>query len=984
MLFDNPNLLSNEEIREQLIQDGNSAELVDSIIQQFWIHDWGNSFISIKEHFNQLKKYLIQVKPKQFSRFDFYTFYFDSIPSFKKMSVPFQRVAIVFELMQTDRIETKNFNELLKELRLTKYLNLKFFIDAKLIFLEEKEGKQIATWAHHTLTEYLSATYILNQKDILQTVDKFMCSSETGVNTYIPSWLGTLRFLLEKKSEMFIHWLNVNLKTNPDFLNDKMAEVFAFDTPMNINDADKSTLFHLIYDSYQEKKWWIPVWAYHNLHKFVNKGIYKTLKDKVNDKEPYENRGNIAAVIDGMLQNNHPLLTSDEKSFWRAKLIVFANDKNPNGVLQRHALAALENFVGDDSIIESVGSNYQNNDSLVREAFLSLCQKVNPNSPISIAHFISGITEDSAHIYARNALYHITSAEGIKYFLTNASDNQKFVREFLDKESIFNDEKKQADRPILDNIRKNLNSETVTFIKKLIINSITGEKLYKSGDSYFLQQLALLVKSKVPNYLEQLIETIQSLKPEEKSRIFINNFEGILSVLLEPNKLEGLEKVFNDTIHHHAGYTLAEAIRLAPKNGNPLGNAVLKKGIELGITVNPETLPKYDNSIKERELEIYKQFKKYLSPPIKGRYFPEVFRYFTENQKIIEAQMNDSEMRRLLWLAIDVNLKKIDPKKIKVHYKDQESKSGEYTIDATIGYFGDVLRLIHKLEPKILQTPENRKKVINFIPFVYSNDLKIIQDILGSVNDEELSSLNSTMMNKNNDARYLIPQTYIYFTKIFPNLKSPKEVLISFVKDKQISDSDRDYALRTLEIYITSGDKKIEKFLLTVWDSKIRNPFSDTANALLISVFQNEAAIAWRFKTVKNNASPFHREEGAHSVGGLELELDNLSFAKPLIELKNEKYLDQFIGLLNFSLRLSKDDDYREYVNYLWRIAIAFVIRDDFLLSPNALNILKKWASGNKNSPHINWFNKRLEQARIEVSQNLKRFYDIRSAVKQL
>ncbi|OGG12894.1 hypothetical protein A2773_01645 [Candidatus Gottesmanbacteria bacterium RIFCSPHIGHO2_01_FULL_39_10] len=983
MLFDDPNLLSNEEIGTQLKQNGYSADLIESIIQQFWIHDWGNSFIANKEYFEVLQKFLAEKKAETFSRFDFYTFFYSTtVPDYEKVSKSLQKIAVVFELMQTDHIAVRDFEEILKELNLTE-ISLQFLVNAKLITIFEEDEKQIAKWIHHTLTEYLSAIYLLDQKEIIKTVDRFTSSSESGTITFIPSWAGTLRFLVEKDSKTFIDWLEANLKANPDFLNDQLTEVIVFSTPVSIPEGYKTKLFHLVYDSYQEKKWWIPVWAYHNLYKFINAEIYKTLKDNANDTR-YEYRANTAATIDGMLRNSHPLLTPGEKDFWKEKLIAYAKEEGTNGVLQRHSLAALENFVGDNSIIEAVVVNDKSTDTLVREAFINMCKVVDPNSAISIGFFIRGISEDTSHIYARNALYSISSNEGIRTLLKGIVENQQFIHEFLDKESIFNKKEKQADEIIIENIRKNLDEENISLIKKLILNAFTGEENYRAGDSYFLQQLALLIKTREPQYLEEIILAIQKLTLEEKNRLFINDFEGVLSVLLEANELARLKEVFNDTLHHHSKYTFAEAIRLAPRNGNPNGESVLQKGIELGITVDPNKLPKYEDHLKERELGIYKQFRKYLSPPTKGQYFPQVFAFFVENQKVIESQMSDDEIQRLLELAIDSNLNKIDPEKIVVRYKDQENKTGEYTITSVAGHFADVLRLIYKLKPDILQTPENRRKVINFIPFAYSNDFKIIQDILGTVNDKELSTLNEIMLNDKNDARYLVPQTYIYFSKIFPNLKSPRVVLISFIKDKYISESDKDYALKTLENYITNDDRNIEKLLLTIWNPKERKAFSDSANAALVSIFRNEVAILWRFKILKDSAKPFHRQEGAHSVGTLEMELDYLAFAKPLIDLRDEKYLKQFIELLDFSLTLNADEQYKEYTNYLWRIAIAFVVRDDFFLSETAYESLKKWADKNKETPNINWFNKRLEMALTESKSARTRKNKVSEAIAVL
>lgn len=981
-MFDDPNKLSNEKIREELTKASVSQELIDSIVEQFWFHDWGNSFISFPDHFQSLQDYLSETKPIEFSRSDFYSYFLRKlISTYEALRMPLQKIALVFELMQTDQLPISEFNELLKKVDAPDELSIDSLKKANLLSITDTDGKVIAKWIHHTLTEYLAASYILQEKELLNVSTKFMIFSQSGINSFIPSWTGALRFLLEQKPESFLDWIIGFFDKNPDSLDDSLSEALVFSIPSSISVDRKARLFNLIYGYYQNKKWWIPVWAYHHLYKFVDNKTYKSLKSQL-DNNDFVHKGNIAATIDGMLIHKHSLLTKEERDFWKEKLIEYANDPNDNGVLQRHALAALENFKGETDIVQKVQSNADRKDSLVREAFINLCKEIDPNSPTSIEAFINAIEKDTVHIYARNALYFITSQKGIVTFLQGIANNQQFIHEFLEKESIFNNKEKQADKELIENIKKNLNTEVISLLKKIIILAFTGDRNYDAGKSYFLQRSVLIIQSKELGYLEELVETVKSLTKEEKNTLFINDIEGILSVLLKPDDLEKLRGVFTNELHHHAGYAFAEAIRLAPHTGNLNGDAVLKKGIELGITADPNTTKTYNDYQKQQEAKTYKQFQEFLSPPTEGKYFPQVFRYFVESQKVIEDNWRPEEKEMLLDLAINSNLKKIEPEKIKVRYKDQETKTGEYTISSIAGYFASVLQVIHILEPSVLKSTENRQKVINFIPFAYSNDLRIIEDILGEVTDEEIETLNKIMLDKGKDARYLVPQTYIYFSSKFQNLKSPKEVLISFATDPKITDSDRDFALKNLKKYLLTYDSDTETLLKSLWDKNARNSISDTANSLLISVFHDDEAINWRFNILKSEVKPHQTQEGGHWVGHFELELDSLSFAKPLIELGDEKYLDRFIELLDFSLTIIGKKEYWEYVNYLWRIAISFAIRDNFLLSESSINTLKLWAEENNKTSNINWFTKRLDASLEKATANLGRQNNISDALQ--
>lgn len=483
-----------------------------------------------------------------------------------------------------------------------------------------------------------------------------------------------------------------------------------------------------------------------------------------------------------------------------------------------------------------------------------------------------------------------------------------------------------------------------------------------------MRQIALLIQNDEPDYLDEFVQTIIKLDKEKQRILFINDVENVLSVLLQPDILDDLHENFKDFLHHHAGYALAQAVRLAPYTGNPNGDAVLKRGIELGITADPNVPQKQKDYQTEQNNKIYRQFQKFLSPG-EEKYFPQVFRYYIEEKKLLEKKSTTAEKKRLLNLAVKSNLDKIDPANIQMHYNNPETKSGEYTISSVASYFPAVLDVIHELNPKILQTPANKKKLINFIPFAYLSEFKHLQEILGDITDADIDPVNKVMLDKTKDVRYLIPQTYIYLAKVLPRLKSPKAVLLSFVEDPVFTDSDREYALENLEKYLSSSDTEVKTLLEKMWNLQSRNRISDLANELLITIFHDEKAINWRFEILKTSVTPFRRQEGFHSVGNAEMELDSKAFAKPLINLSDEKYLNQFIDLLNFSLTLVTKPDYREYVNYLWSIVIAFVARDEFLLSIEALTALKSWADQHLETPEINWLLKRISE--LSAQNNL-------------
>src|SRR3990167_10747654 len=94
--------LENQEIRKELSEYKFSSgfkpseKLIDSLLEQFWFHDFYNSFISDPIFLKHLLQYLNKTKPKKFSRYDFYKFLFDQILKDLKNRQLLHQIALSF------------------------------------------------------------------------------------------------------------------------------------------------------------------------------------------------------------------------------------------------------------------------------------------------------------------------------------------------------------------------------------------------------------------------------------------------------------------------------------------------------------------------------------------------------------------------------------------------------------------------------------------------------------------------------------------------------------------------------------------------------------------------------------------------------------------------------------------------------------------------------------------------------------------------
>ncbi|EKD56227.1 MAG: hypothetical protein ACD_58C00261G0001, partial [uncultured bacterium] len=713
----------------------------------------------------------------------------------------------------------------------------------------------------------------------------------------------------------------------------------------------------------------------------INSTNYELLKKEKNTSS-YITRGNIAAIIGGLLEANHPLIIKD-RELWKTQLIKYAKDTNDNGVLQRQAMHGLESFKGDTSILKHLPNYLLSQDALIKEAFISLISSIDPNHPITFNYLIQAISDDSAQIIARHALYQITTKSAIARLLKALATDHKFLHEFLDKESIFNNKQEIGDKKLINHIKKVLDPTIINMLKKIIIQALTLRENYDGGESYFLQQIALIVQFQQPNYLYHFIDSIRALNDTDKDNFFSTSPEHIIAVLLKPKDIKPVQQLMVVSLHRHAPITFSWAIQIAhDKKINPQGEKIYQKGLDLGIVTDQQTITQSDYKA-EQNVKIYKQFQDYLNPPAKDQYFPEVFRYYVKHHQVLDPIITSTEKKRLIKLAIKSNLDRIDTSKFQVHYQDQETKSGQFTISSLASYYGDLLRLGQLLFPKKLNL--YRQQIVNFIPYTFSDDSSTIAEIITNVTDQELKPINKIYLDKHDDRRYLHPQSYIYLVKQWkeqnPKLQTPKSVLESIISDPLIAEDNRESALEFYADIISSSDTNAHRLIRSLWQPKLRNSLSDLANSLLVSVFRDEDAISWRFTQIKAMAKPHITPTGVNGMGDFEQELLSLSFAKPLIELRNEKYLPQFIDLLDYSLQFTGKKDYWESVNYLWRISIAFVTNDNHSPSTIGISEYKNWVEKNKHFTYVNWFEKQFTTAISNSTNAQMRIKNISEAI---
>lgn len=976
--------LENQEIREVLSEYKFSSgfnpteKLIDSLIDQFWFHDFYNSFISDPIFLGYLCQYINKTKPAKFNRYDFYEFLFDQILKDLKKRQLLHQIALSFEMLQTDVLEPDHYGSLLKAVNAPKELfDASWMEKNRLAKISEREGKKLFIWEHHSLTEFLVAEHLLSYKNFLEEFQKLAILEQEGIIAFKPSWLGVLRFLMEsKRGSEIISWFVEFLEKYPDNIDDNVTELLVYESIEQIPQI-KSRIFTLVYEAYFKRIVWLPVWARSRIAQYVNQEFYKSLKEDIkewsNTTETFVRRGNVVSIVEGLFEYNNPLITESEKKFWRDKLIDFANNPKDegNGVLQRHSLAVLAYFK-DEKIIPLVAQNCfdETQDSLIRDEFIQFCYNSAPNSKVAVDYFIKGIKKGST-IYARHGLYKITTREGIEYFLSKISQDEEFLKAFLKHESIF--DKEGADQEFIKNIEQHATPRLIGELKKLVFTVMRVDDYYNEGQSKFLHQIVLLINKHDPKYLLEILEDAKNEKDEREVFGLIYESKELLAFLITKENVkqyfDALEGI-SDSVKRYAQYVVYNARRL---NGD-IGEQAYQEAMKLGFVEKVDegkSQKDFDEQQKKRKQDTYNSFLNQLEPS-PGQYMPSVFKYFLQSRKDIEEQWKEKDKRRLLKLAVE-GIQKIDPRQFKVKIESKHEGNSKFTWSTPAAYYGDILEILKEIAPE--EITQHRQSIIDFIPYEFDTGSTL--DFVQDVQDKELQWVNKVMSDKKDDRRYLIPQTYIYligeYAKSGCKLPSVKPVLESFIGDSEIQKHNQSSALENLVYFIDKSDTDTKSSLKRIFKEYKNQELAKIANSLLIIVYREEEAIDWRFNRIKSPLKFNHREvEGiVHSVGSDERELDSLSFAHPLLELKDEKYLDKFFKLLDYSFKVLKEKkteqeqkEYWEYINYLWKIVIAFVenLKDQGSFKP--LLSLENWVSKNPSEKDSNWLEARIRELR--------------------
>jgi len=953
-----------EYLKDTLIEDNNrifSDAEIDTIIQDFKEPNWESIILIPRylEKFVEFRKFCPSEKPTRSSLYNFFINERLEIEDSKRGAQDkviirrvLEKIALVMEIYQKNEILKDELLSIMEDVQSQMTGN---FLDmGKLQILFEhslwKDYGNTISYEDHTIQEYLASCELLRlggQKHLYDFV------VDPLLKEIHPSWFGTLGFCVDQDIELLEPFVDFGQREIDKVI--ESEEYHRFLTKVDVSrlsGEQKIRIFKKVFGQYQKEKIWIEWDIARRLALFFEASLNGYLKDWLKKSESRKAsemgrnilRGNIAQILGFIIGKD--LLDKEGKTFWKKKLIEFVNDENLNGVLQRHALFALESFK-DEAVIEKVQKAFTHPSDLVRDAFIAFCSEVAPNKQICIDYFIEGVKQDS--IYANRALEKIISKDSLKYLVEKLNNDMQFLKSIINDESIY----LKDDKNIFKNIDENYDNSMQSLLLEIIFKAVD---LHRSS-SLLVKKVAEVLRRHKPDVILDICDFILG---NDKYKKYLFEFEFLFSIVLTKETIgKVLEKLKN---LRYVDNILFRSLCLAKEKSAEEGNEIYEEGRKYLKNIykqSEEEMAKRAEAPSKGE-HIYKEFILRLEPG-KGKYRRDVFQYFAEKYEFLKDHLTDNDLSRFEKLTTDI-LKKVNPQegKFKVLQWDKENKNiVQFQISSSLTLFEDCLKVVYIRKIKV--DKDIRKNMINFIPFAQHEGLDNILKIASDIRSSELSYV-LKVHDSDNEKKYFRPYN---FTKVVRDNKlvAATSVLKAFVSDEKLQNYDRREALQCL------GEMESNyKYFESVFKNNIKkkNILADISNQILIEKFHQPKAIRWRIEEIKKRCFKFVEPKGAHSVSDVENELYEKRFAQPLIKLSSKDFIDEYLSLLDFSLQLlKKDKEYWSYSQYIWEIIIGYVRNLKYVKSQDPYSPIKKleeFIQKNSTQEGVNWFGKRLKE----------------------
>ena len=926
---------STGQVRQYLVRAGNSETDVDALLVRIMNFNHGKLLVQVPRYLFLLVEFIKSngiASVSQVSRNDLFEHFIYSKLDIEDKNLNtdtkaiikriLEKLALTMEIYQANSI-TKDelmtfFDDIQSDLKLSILSHTTLdVLYAKTILQESKSDLSSVEFENAEFQEYLAAKEITRFPEPHRVAFSF--AVEENIDEILPSWFNTLTFLVDMVPGMLEQLLEFS-GLRSGILKIADEGFLSFLSRVNTNTLSPEFRSHVFMDvmSYHEKTLqWLPGQLAHSLHGFFNIALEADLKrmaesaekETENGASRFVRLGNVAYAVAYLLEAKVSL----DKPYWREKLILYTNDKNENGVLQRHALLGIEKLC-DASVIDELPNLLLGSDELVAREFVSTCIALDPDNPKSVEYAIQSVKNNE--LSGRHGLFEMKKKTSITTFLKAYIEDEQFRKEFLDDVRIFGEQ----DFALVENIAAIFDDEIAALCKEVIVKSIESY-LYRSIDhSAFVNGLIRLLRKHKPGFIPDIVRQLHA-EDEIKHALYFSQ-ETFARVLEKDDIIPFLDTMIELSQQRIAMDTMIR-IKHSKRDGNEemfeLGRSKLateyadwEAAIARGVPVD-----------KSRDEKTIKEFRKLLEPS-KGQFNPSVFNQYVHATATLDPLMTKKDKDRLITLVTGSSLNQ-DPTThgYEIISENPDGSTQQFKTSQLVQYFGEALRVAQILGVDI--TPF-RKNIALYIPFAYSEDLKTIFELVPNFTPDELGLVVAVYRDKKDDLWRNKPESLTRLVQQY-HLTEGVPVLRDFIKELRMRVYEKCEALRVADSLMPDP-----AFLKEIFDryigSETEREIAYVANGLLITSHADPDAIAWRLEEIKKRpfASSRMRYGVVHDIGPNENELrHDKPFAKPLTELKYGRFEAQYLELLDSAIDVwSRGKEFQEYAQYMWEITYSY------------------------------------------------------------
>lgn len=886
-----------------------------------------------------------------------------------------EKLALVMEIAQTNSITHDEMITFIEDYKSeAKLLLLSTTEDLDAIYnhgLLKDDGDKIA-FDNAELQEYLAASAI-NRMDNASRV-AFELAVDKDQRSIHPSWYSALSFLLELRPEILASIINLDKATpdNPERPQDPDAHKLISGVSSELIPVEvRETIFKQVLDYYLDNDIYIKFEISTRLAFYSTTETDAYLKDiasKLESRKAYKNLVNIAQMV-GSLKRVGRL---SDPEYWKPKLSSWAlvDEDDDWSVLKRQAIHALEHF-GDAKVITELKSLKNDKNELVRRAYEVMCEAIDPNNPESIEVFIEGIKHNS--IEARLSLLKVTSQDSLSTLLERMTTDQVFLHELVKHESMF----KKDDNKLIKHIDEAIDAKLLEKCKEVIRKVFDIDHGYYVDRSNLIDQLVGLIARHDSTYFSELSKW--ALESDQIPRIF--DLQVHLARMMRKSDVENWSKLIDD--HQDIKGHLLRIVTILddPNSANPDATKIIKEARKL----QPELFKEYDDAVLKASLRgqrdrVKEEFDQMMQMAREHDHIPAL-------NKALEIYNRESDTRRFgentdkyLWsLCKRIILEPLDPATatLKIHEKKPDG-SQPFTISNYIWAYGEVAKFAVKTNQNV---SKYRKKFIALLAFSYNEDTDACLNLLGDLSTEEAELLMDTFKDLSSDRARFHPSNFVEAAKRF-HLTQAVDILNDIVDQDDFDIYVRRDALELSET-LKPDKARLSKLFEQYDDDSQEYSLMRTANGLLITKHSDDEAIKRLIQRIKDSAVEFVSQTEMHSVGPVESEMHDGVISKPLRELSDEKYIDDYLDLLEFSFEIfAKGPTWHNYTYYIWNIVIGYFsqLKNGLRFAP--LLKLEKWAVEHPKLAGMNFFKDKMVELRREYALAINRPKNINGAIK--